>query len=372
MAYRHFDVNMKPRQSTSRVRASVTITEVAAAAKVSKSTVSLVLQGSPLIARDTAERVRRAAEALGYVYNRRAADLRRKVTNVVGILINDLGNPFFAELLVGMQRRLDEAGFVSLMAHTDERLDVQERVLNSMREHNAAGLIICPVFGTPAPLLESIRTSGTPLVVTVRPPEAPGLDFVGSDHEHGTFAATSHLIDLGHRRIAFLGRAGAGPVYEQRRAGYERAMRERGLRVAAEWLVDVGLSREGGREGIREVLAMRTHPTAVVCYNDVVAFGAMSELGENGLTVGRDVAITGFDGVIASAHTNPPLTTVDTRPAELGALAAGALLERLAQPDAPPIRRISETRLVVRQSSGSAVAGEEQDSPRALAGRRSG
>jgi LacI family transcriptional regulator len=346
-------------RSTPPGRSSVTITDVAAAAKVSKSTVSLVLQGSPLIARDTAERVRQAAEALGYVYNRRAADLRRKATNVVGIVINDLANPFFAELLVGMQRRLDEAGFVSLMAHTDERLDAQERVLNSMREHNAAGLIICPVFGTPEGLLESIRASGMPLVVTVRPPVAPGFDFVGTDHELGTFAATSHLIERGHRRIAFLGRVGAGPVYEKRRAGYERAMRERALPVSAEWFVDVSLTREGGREGVRRALAMHPRPTAVVCYNDVVAFGALSELGEHGLAAGRDMAVTGFDGVIAAAHTNPPLTTVDTQPAALGTLAADALLERLANPDAPPIRRVTEPELAIRQSSAAPAPVED-------------
>ena len=215
----HVNLPMKNSAFSTPTRASVTITDVAAAANVSKSTVSLVLQGSPLVARDTAQRVRQAAESLGYVYNRRAADLRRQVTNVVGIVINDLANPFFAELLVGMQRRLDEAGFVSLMSHTDERLDMQERVLNSMREHNAAGLILCPVFGTPETLLESIRASGMPLVLTVRPQKSRKFDFVGINHEQGTRAATNHLIECGHRRIAFMGRAGAGLVYDKRRRG---------------------------------------------------------------------------------------------------------------------------------------------------------
>jgi len=344
---------MKTRRSNTPARPSVTITEVAAAASVSKSTVSLVLQGSPLIARDTAQRVREAAESLGYVYNRRAADLRRKVTNVVGIVINDLANPFFAELLVGMQRRLDEAGFVSLMSHTDERLDVQARVLNSMREHNAAGLILCPAFGTPEALLESIRASGMPLVLTVRPAQGAQFDFVGTDHERGTRAATTHLIERGHTRIAFMGRAGAGLVYDKRRAGYEGVMQEHRSHIAADWLVDAPLSREGGREGIRRILAMQPRPSAVVCYNDVVAFGAMSELSDHGLVAGQDLSITGFDGVVAAAYSHPPLTTVDTRPAELGALAADALLQRLADHGAPPIQRISQPTLVVRQSSGS-------------------
>ena len=333
-------------------RASVTINNVAEVAKVSKSTVSLVLQGSPLIAAETAERVRAAAASLGYVYNRRAADLRRKTTTVIGVVINDLSNPFFAELLVGMERRLVDAGYINLMAHTDERLDVQERVITLMREYNAAGLILCPAFDTPASLIESIRASGIPLVVTVRPPADPVFDFVGTDHERGTFEATRHLIEAGHRRIAFLGRAGAGPVYEQRRAGFERALAEHRVPLETQWILNIALSREGGRDGIRQLLAMSPRPTAAVCYNDVVAFGAMSELGEHGLAVGRDFSLIGFDGVIATAHTNPPLSTVDVRPGELGAAAADALLARLADPLAPPIRRILDSRLVVRQSSG--------------------
>lgn len=329
--------------------------DVAAAANVSKSTVSLVLQGSPLIVRETSDRVRKAAETLGYIYNRRAADLRRKSTNVIGIVINDLANPFFAEMLVGIERRLRDAGFVSLMAHTDERLDVQEAVLTSMREYKAAGLILCPAFGTSEEMLQSIRASAIPLVITVRPLGGGQLDFVGADHERGTYAATRHLIDQGHRRIAFLGAVGGGAVYELRRAGYERAMKEGGIAIVPEWMVDIGLTREGGREGIRQALAMQPSPTAAVCYNDVVAFGAMSELGEHGLLVGRDFSVTGFDGVAAAAHTNPPLTTVEANPGALGAAAAEMLLNRLANPDSEAVRRLTEPKLVVRQSSGPPV-----------------
>jgi LacI family transcriptional regulator len=333
-------------------RRSVTITDVASAAGVSKSTVSLVLQDSPLIARQTAERVRSSAAALGYVYNRRAADLRRKSSNVIGIVINDLGNPFFAEMLVGMERRLADAGYISLMAHTDERLDIQEKVLTSMHEYHAAGVILCPAFDTPDALLERTRQSGIPLVIVVREPAAGSYNFVGADNERGTFSSTRHLIEQGHRRIAFLGRVGGGPVYDFRRAGFERAMRERHVPIAPDWFINIALTREGGRDGIRQALALDPQPSAAVCYNDVVAFGAMSELGEHGLVVGRDFSITGFDGVAAAAHTNPPLTTMDVGPGSLGKSAAEALLSRLASPDAPVIRRLIEPKLVVRQSSG--------------------
>jgi LacI family transcriptional regulator len=201
-------------------------------------------------------------------------------------------------------------------------------------------------------VLERTRHSGIPLVIVVREPATGSYNFVGADNERGTYEACLHLLEQGHRRIAFLGRVGGGPVYDYRRAGFERAMRERNLPIAPEWFANIALTREGGRDGIRQVLAMNPPPTAAVCYNDVVAFGAMSELGEHGLVVGRDFAVTGFDGVAASAHTNPPLTTVDEGPASLGESAAQTLLERLASPEAPPTRRLIEPTLIVRQSSG--------------------
>lgn len=340
-----------PTKRPSSSSRSVTITDIARAAGVSKSTVSLVLQGSPLIKPETTARVKEAAAALGYVYNRRAADLRRKSSNMIGMVINDLTNPFFAELLVGMERKLVEAGYISLMAHTDERLDVQDKVLASMREYHAAGLILCPAFDTPPSLLNTIQAWGIPLLVVVRPLGEGHYDFVGSDNEAGTFTATEHLAKQGHRRIALLGRMGGGAVYEQRRAGYERAMRTYGLAIAPEWVIDVPPTRSGGREGILQVLTLSPPPTAAVCYNDVVAFGASSALGERGLTVGRDFAVIGFDGVAATAHSNPPLSTVDVEPSHLGEIAAEILLKRLRDPEGAPIKHLATPQLVVRQSS---------------------
>lgn len=331
---------------------STTITDIARKAAVSKSTVSLVLQGSPLIKPETSARVKQAADALGYVYHRGAAALRGKSSNMIGMVINDLTNPFFAELLVGMERKLVDAGYVSLMAHTGESLETQEKVLSSMREYHAAGLILCPAFGTPSKLLATIREWGIPLLVLVRPIGDASYDFAGSDNEGGTFMATEHLLERGHRRIAFMGKVGGGPVYELRRIGFERAMRKHGLAVEPEWIVDIPPTREGGREGIEQVLLMPERPTAAVCYNDVVAFGAMGAMGERGLTPGRDFAIVGFDGVADAAHSNPPLTTVSVQPGRLGEAAAALVLQRLQQPSSSPLHYVASTTLVVRQSSG--------------------
>ena len=333
-------------------RRSVTITDIARAADVSKSTVSLVLQRSPLIKTETAARVRQVADELGYVYNRGAAALRRKASNMIGMVINDLTNPFFAELLVGMERKLMEAGYVSLMSHTGESLLTQEKVLSSLREYHAAGLILCPAFDTPPAFLEVVRASGIPLLVVVRPVGDGSYDFAGSDNETGTFMATEHLIAQGHRRIAFLGRVGGGPIYELRRVGFQRAMAAHGRSIAGEWIVDIPPTRSGGREGIRQVLALHNQPTAAVCYNDVVAFGAMGALGEQGLTPGRDFAVIGFDGVADAAHSNPPLSTISVDPGHLGEAAAELLLQRLSEPSGPTLRYLATPKLVVRQSSG--------------------
>jgi LacI family transcriptional regulator len=330
---------------------TVTITDVAREVGVSKSTVSLVLQGSPLTRPDTAKRVREAAARLGYVYNRRAAELRRKASNIIGVVINDLTNPFFAELLVGMERRLVEAGYVCLMAHTDERLDQQEKVLASMSEHHAAGIILCPVFGTPVSVAHAVERWGIPLLLVVRPFAETQFDFAGADDETGTRLATEHLIALGHKRIAFLGRAGAGPVYELRLAGYRKAMKKHKLAIDRQWIIDVPPTRSGGREGMLLALTLRKPPTAAVCYNDIVAFGALSALGERGLIAGRDFAVIGFDGVAATQYSNPPLTTMDVQPAKLGEAAAEILLRRISRPNSRAARHLAVPRLVVRESS---------------------
>ena len=133
---------------------TITIVDVAAQANVSKSTVSLVLKGSPLIKDETANRVRETAARLGYVYNRRAGELRGKASNAIGVVINDLMNPFFAEVLVGIERKLVDAGYVVLMAHTREDVGLQDKVLLSMREQNAAGIMLCPALNTPRSILK--------------------------------------------------------------------------------------------------------------------------------------------------------------------------------------------------------------------------
>jgi LacI family transcriptional regulator len=335
---------------------SVTITDIAKAAGVSKSTVSLVLKNSPLIKPDTAAKVWKASQELGYVYNRSAANLRQKSSNVVGVIVNDLTNPFFVELLVGAERVLLQSGYITLMAHTAENLETQEKVLASMREQNAAGIILCPAFDTPDDLPQRIAGWGLPLVVMVRPLGETEYDFVGNDNVSGMRMATQHLIDLGHRRIGFLGRLAGSKVSEQRKQGFLDAMQANGLEVVPQWIVDTSVSRQGAQQAAGQLLDQAERPTALVCYNDLVAIGVLNELDRRGLRAGRDLAVIGFDDIAAAAHTSPPLSTCAVGTERLGEIASQTLLQRLRNPDAPATRHHTEPRLVVRESSGPALA----------------
>jgi LacI family transcriptional regulator len=328
----------------------ITILDVAAAADVSKSTVSLVLQGSELIRKETAERVREAARKLGYVYNRNAGELRRRTSKTIGVVINDLMNPFFAEVLVGLERKLVDAGYIVFMAHTSENLERQQQVLATMREHNAAGIALCPVLGTPESLTTEVKGWGMPLVVMVRTLGNGSYDFAGADNAHGVSVATTHLVSAGHRRIGFLG-GHSGPVLEQRLQGYKTALVEANIAFDEHLVFPADPTRQGGHDMMVELLNTKPEIRAAVCYNDLVAFGALSALGERGLLAGRDFALMGFDNVLAAAHSTPPLSTVDVRPSDLGEQAAAILLARIEQPDLARQQYLIEPLLTLRDSA---------------------
>lgn len=329
-----------------------TIHDIAKAAGVSKSTVSLVLTRSPLAKPSTAAKVLEVAKSLGYVYNRSAANLRQRNSNVVGVIVNDLVNPFFVELLIGAERVLQQSGYITLMAHTAESLATQEKVLASMREQNAAGVILSPAFDSPSDLPERIQEWGLPLVVAVRSlGDNSRYDFVGSDNVSGMRLATQHLIAQGHRRIAFIGRKAGSVVSEERRSGYTSALAESGITPRPEWLIDAPVSLSGGQTALDTLLALPDRPTAVVCYNDLVAMGVLNELGRKGLQAGRDLAVVGFDNIASAAHSNPPLTTMDVTPERQGEIASRVLLDRIGRPDDAPRRHLIAPQLIVRASS---------------------
>lgn len=329
----------------------ITLTEVANHAGVSRSTVSLVLRGSPLVAPETRDRVQASIEELGYIYNRGAANLRASRTHTVGLLVCEINNPFYAEMTAGVDDVLDEAGWVAFLANTAESPDRQDRFLQRMREHNVDGVILCPAAGTRPDVLERLRRWRLPFVQALRFLSASDGDYAGVDYQFGLELVTEHLIRLGHQRIAFIGGNLEHSATQARRAGFAAAMRRHGL--PSDLVLPCPLNRRAGAEAIGSLLDRPDPPTAALCFNDVVAFGVMLGLEARGLRAGRDMAVTGFDDVPEAALSRPALTTVATSARQIGQEAARLLLRRIADPQGPQERVILPTRLVVRESCGA-------------------
>lgn len=332
----------------------VTMVDIARDAGVSKSTVSLVLQGSPLVKAETREKVVASIERLGYVYNRGAASLRNSRTNIVGMVINDLANPFFAELAVGIERVFQTAGYIPFIANTSENPKRQSEVLRSMREHDIAGLIICPARGTRPADLEPLVARGFPVLLAMRRIAGLKLPVVVPDNHRGARRATEHLIALGHRRIAFVGGYGDMVAQNERCGGYRAALAAAGLPADRALVVEGAPTRETGAIAVPRLLDAAEPATAALCFNDVVAFGVIDGLGERGLSAGRDFGLIGFDDVREARHTAPPLTSVAVDSLTLGERAAHAVL-RMVHGDDRTEDHVGDVELVVRDSCGAAA-----------------
>jgi LacI family transcriptional regulator len=334
-------------------KGKVTIIEIADAAGVSKSTVSLVLTGRGSVRPETRQHVLQTMRSLGYVYNRGAANLRNAQSRIVGLVLNDLSNPFFAEFAIGVEKVLQMAGYVAFMANTAESVVRQEQVMQMMREHGAGGVILCPALDTRAEHLDWAESAETALLVAIR--RLPGVEasLVVPDNITGASWITRHLLNLGHEHIAYLGGMHSMVVRQERHKGFVTAMESAGLHVDPALNLESMPTRDGGFGAMSAVLALSDRPTAVVCYNDVVAIGAMLAAARRGLVVGRDIAIVGFDDTSEARHVSPALTTIAIDPVGLGERAAAMLLDRITNPSAKPDVFVGSVDLIIRESCGA-------------------
>jgi LacI family transcriptional regulator len=342
-----------PKEEIAERAERVTIVDVAKRAGVSKSTVSLVLGGSSLVAEGTRERVAKAMRALGYVYHRGAASLRASSSDFVGMVISDLTNPFFAELAAGIEDALYKLGFTPILANTNEDPGRQTQVLRSLREHNVAGIIMSPARGTDTWTLAQQWPQAIPAIITMRRMIGSSLPYIGPDNNEGERLAVEHLLRLGHRRIAFIGGDRTMSTQQERVSGWRDALNAWGVAADESLVFETPPTREGGRAAIEQALAAARPATAFVCYNDIVAMGATRALMERGIVPGRDIAVVGFDDIAAAEHNAPPLTTVSADTRELGLRCAESLLGLIRHEDPTGLSFAGEARLVVRESCGA-------------------
>jgi LacI family transcriptional regulator len=334
----------------------VTLLDIAADAGVSRATVSLVIRDVPSVADSTRKRVQKSIKRLGYIYHRGAASLRTQQSHAIGLIVSDITNPFFAEVIVAIEERLATAQLVTLLGNTSENRAKEERLLKTMREFPASGILICPAIARAESREAVTLASALPMVAFAR--RWPGLDFAGVDNAQGSILAVEHLCQLGNRRIAFIGGDPAVSTGRERLEGYQTALDRFGLSFDPRLVLPTPPTRRGGFDSVQQLLRIENRPTAALCFNDVVALGVIEALQQANLRAGRELGVVGFNNVPDAAQSLPGLTTVDTSPRELGETAAELLLKRIEQPHSPIRNVILQPRLIVRQSCGAGrVAG---------------
>lgn len=314
--------------NTAKKRA--TVIDVARLARVSKSTVSLALKDSELLRKETRWRVHQAARQLGYVRNRSAARLRGASTDIIGMVINDLSNPFFAEMAVGIERACRRADVTPFIANVTEDVERQRSAMRSMVERGVAGLIISAAHGTTADDLSMVMDWGVPVTLVMREIPGAGLPTIVPQNKAGAELAVNHLISLGHRRIALVGGVRGEPAYQARLAGWKNALKRAGLPTGKNLIFTGPVTREGGARALGRALDFTSaRPRAALCFNDIVAIGGVQELWRRGMTAGDDFAMVGFDDVAHGRMTTPELTTVSVDSAAIGEKAVETLLQNL-------------------------------------------
>lgn len=289
---------------------NITVFDVARQAGVSKSTVSLVLTESDKVSDRSREKVLKAIDELGYVYNRDAAALRSRRSNLVGIVINDLTNPYSAQLAVGLERHIRAMDYMSVLVNSGEDFATQKQLVQKLKEYRLAALIICPAPGTDAAWVNQQIDAGIPVIHIMRDVAGARAPVVIPDNIRGTRLATQHLLNRGFKHIAFIGGNESISDFHERLCGFNQAVDGAGLNKQHITRIQAQTNRHGGRQAVIQALEADPLLQALVCFNDVIAYGAIEQLRALGRIPGQDIAVVGFDDLEDSCRMSPALSTV--------------------------------------------------------------
>ncbi len=334
----------------------VSVKDVAAAASVSVGTVSNVLNRPAQVAPATVERVLRAIDELGFVRNDAARQLRAGRSRSIGLVLLDVGNPFFAELARGAEERAAEAGMAVLLGNSDESPEREDAYLELFREQRVNGVLISPTDDE-RDRLDRVRAAGIPVILVDRAASAPSLASVSVDDVEGGHLAVSHLLATGRRRIAYV----CGPrtlrQVADRLEGARRAVAEHpdaSLEIIERDALTVLQGRDAGEEIVSRASGQR--PDAVFAANDLLAVGLLQALAITAdIRVPDEIALVGYDDIDFAAATVVPLSSVRQPARELGRAAVELLLETLDRPDEPGRAIRFRPELVVRASTAGAA-----------------
>ena len=333
---------------------NATVRDVARRAGVSAMTVSRVINGVAGVSPETRRRVERAVTELDFVPNGVARGLMSSKSGTLGLIVPDISNPFFSILVRGAETVARRAGYRVLLCNSEGDLALEKQYVQDMIAHRAEGLIIAPVGDRSKANLVPLERRNFPLVLIDRSVSGLECDLVQADSVAGAKMLASHLLSIGHRRIAVITEPDNVSTARERLQGYNAALKAAGVKSSPSLIVRTTADRAGGHAAMQQILQQDPRPTAVFAVNNMTALGAMQAIREHGLVVPKDMALVCFDDVEHLAVLSPFLTVVNQPTEMFGTLAAQLVLERIAGGPAGPSRHVVlNSDLLVRESCGA-------------------
>jgi len=332
------------------------LVDVARYAGVSPATVSRVLNNTAPVHESTRERVQAAIAMLGYQHPLNTPE-SHATSGTIALLISDILNPFFLEVMHGIEDEAESSELMLLLCTTSEDPLREKKALQALSERHVDGIIaLAGQARIPTEdLIAFHEYKNIPLVVINRRINRPDIPCIVVDLENAAYRSAQHLLDLNHTRLAYLAGLETSESSRARRLGIEAALKEAGLTLPPEMCPASFPSIEGGFQAVSALLSFPEEkwPTAIIAYNDIMAFGALHALRTHGLHVPNDMSVVGCDGLLMAAHCNPPLTTIDQPKYNMGRLAMQTLRQMLNHQHSPiGGYTLMESPLIIRESSG--------------------
>ena len=334
-----------------------TLRHVAELAGVSASTVSLVMLDKGSIPDGTRTKVKNVIDKVGYKPLRsRRSEIRE---GPIALIIEDLSNPYYVELFNAVDEFVGDQSLVTILVSTRGSVDRQVSLLKNLKNLGCSGALLIPADGSGAETLDAIATNpDIPVVLGVRHLGFGAFDYVGPNYFLGMQLATRHLLELGHRRIAFIGGLPHNTAYSERLGAFRMSVESFDRGKVQVFEKPGPPTAEFGAAAMGELFELDTRPTAIIGYNDLLSFGVMAAARDRGMAIGRDISVVGFDDIKASARPNISLTTVSTPPSRIGEEMARLLVARFEDPEASPVNIIPPPVLKIRETCGSQMTGK--------------
>lgn len=325
----------------------ITIIDVAKVSGYSVSTVAKALNDNNVIKKETRDKVREVADRIGYTPNLIAKNLVKKKTEVIGLIVTDITNPFFAEFTMSVEQRAREKKYKVLLCISDNNVDLEKAYIQTFLEARVEGIIIAPIYRNDADRthLWELKRRKVPFVLNRN---IPGLEasYVCADYKKGYYEITKHLIELGHRKIALLSPFAISEVLE----GYKMALDEYNIPYIGKYIIESGTGFEGGFAPAEEICKMSDKPTAILTGNDIIAFGVLQVFARYSINVPDDISLASFDDVKLASLAQIPLTTQAQPIDELGRASVDLLMDMIESKSTKCEKIILPTKLIIRKS----------------------